>query len=119
VSFSLDELELAVKPCRICAYGGFVVEGLLARLEYRVPRTDNERQPGEGAMGKDSFEFEDTKQGVKVRLAGLEIYLSNSDYSKINQTPHENPAQAIACVAEMFDRAQRRLTQRKKRAAPT
>jgi hypothetical protein len=68
-------------------------------------------------MATDSFEFEDTKEGVKVKLAGLEIYLSNSGYSKINQTPHQNPAQAIACVAEMFDRAQRRLTQRQKRSA--
>jgi hypothetical protein len=68
-------------------------------------------------MGKDSFEFEDTKGGVKVRLSGLEIYLSNSGYSKINETPHQNPAQAIACVAEMFDRAQRRLTQRQQKAA--
>jgi hypothetical protein len=68
-------------------------------------------------MGKDSFEFEDTDKGVKVRLAGLEIHLSTSGYSKITQTPHENPAQAIACVAEMFDRAQRRLTQRQKKAA--
>jgi hypothetical protein len=68
-------------------------------------------------MGKESFEFEDTKEGVNVRLAGLEVYLSNSGYSKINGTPHQNPAQAIACVAEMFDRAQRRLTQRQKKAA--
>jgi hypothetical protein len=68
-------------------------------------------------MSKDSFEFEDTQQGVKVRLAGLEVYLSSSGYSKINGTPHQNPAQAIACVAEMFDRAHRRLVQRKKKVA--
>jgi hypothetical protein len=54
---------------------------------------------------------------VKVTLDDLVVYVSNSGYSKINNTQHQNPAQAIACVAEMFDRAQRRLTQRQKKAA--
>jgi hypothetical protein len=67
-------------------------------------------------MGADSFEYKDTKEGVTVTLAGLEVYLSNSGYSKVNGTPHQNPAQAIACVAEMFDRAQRRLTKRQQTA---
>jgi len=71
-------------------------------------------------MGQSSFEFHDTPEGVKVTLGNdLEVYLSNSGYSKINGTPHQNAAQAIACVAEMFDRAQRRLTQRQQRAAAT
>jgi hypothetical protein len=67
-------------------------------------------------MPKSSFKFKDTNGGVTVSLAGLEVYLSESGYSKINGTPHQNPAQAIARVAEMFDRAQRRLTARKKKA---